>query len=88
MDLSFFRRAERRFASRQPAALDFGMLSSVLQAQQAVSAAAAAERLGTAMPRIADPLPELILAGPDWRAAAAAQRGAFHPALARQRGVN
>ena len=88
MDLSFFRRAERRFASRTPAALDFGMLSALLQAQQAVSAAAAAERIGAAMPRVADPLAELVLAGPDWRAAAAAQKGAFNPALARQRPVN
>ena len=88
MDLSFFRRAERRFASRTPASLDFGMLSALLQAQQAVTATAAAERVAAAMPRIADPLPELILAGPDWRAAAAARKGAFNPALARQRGVN
>ena len=88
MDLSFFRRAERRLARRQPAALDFGMLGAVLQAQQAVSAAARAERLLSGIPRVADPLAELLLAGPDWRAAAAAQRGSFNPALARQRGVN
>ena len=88
MDLSFFRRAERKFAGRTPATLDFGMFGALLRAQQAVSAAARAERRCAAIPGVQDPLAELILAGPAWRAAAAAQRGSFNPGCARQRSVN
>ena len=88
MDLSFFRRAEQRFASRTAAAPDYGMLVAMLQAQQASSAAARAEAAYRASSRIEDPLVELLLAGPAWRQAASAQRGAFNPALARQGGVN
>ena len=88
MDLSFFRRAERKFAARAPAILDFGMLGVLLRAQQAVSPAARAERRFAAIPGVEDPLAELLLAGPAWRSAAAAQRGSFNPGCARQRSVN
>jgi hypothetical protein len=88
MDLNFFRRAEQRFASRTAARLDYGMLLAMLQTRQATSAAARAQALWTAAPRLADPLVELILGGPCWRRAVAAQMGCFNPAYARQGAVN
>jgi hypothetical protein len=88
MDLSFFRRAEQRFAGRTAAGVDYGMLVAMLQTQQAASAAARAQALWASVPSLADPLVELLLAGPGWRGAVAAQRGCFNPAFARQRAVN
>jgi hypothetical protein len=89
MDLSFFRRAEQRFASRAPAGLDFGMLVATLRTQRD-SAPAASARAGAPDPAtsLADPIAEILLAGPDWREAVAAQRGCFNPAFARQCGLN
>ena len=88
MDLSFFRRAEQRFASRTAASVDYGMLVAMLQARQAASAAARAQALWAGLPLLADPLVELVLAGPGWRRAVAAQRGCFNPAFVRQGAVN
>ena len=88
MDLGFLRRAEQRFASRAAARLDFGMLIVTLKAQQASSPAARAQAALAAPRPVADPLAEILLAGPCWREAVAAQRGCFHRALARQRLVN
>jgi hypothetical protein len=88
MDLSFFRRAEHRFASPAPACLDFGLLTAMLQAQQAASAAARAQAVARPVRGSADPIVEILLGGAGWRAAAAAQGGSFHPAFARQRAVN
>ncbi|HEX8668542.1 MAG TPA: hypothetical protein VF727_09260 [Allosphingosinicella sp.] len=88
MDLSLFRRAEQRFASRAPASLDLGVLTAMLQARQAASPAARAQLSGFAALRGSDPLVELLLGGSGWRWAAAAQRGSFSPAFARQRSVN
>ena len=89
MDLSFFRRAESRFASRTPARLDFGMLVATLRSQRD-AAPAASLRAGSNGPQAAfnDPIAEILLAGPDWREAVAAQRGCFNPAFARQGAVN
>jgi hypothetical protein len=88
MDLSFFRRAEQRFASRTAARVDFGMLLATLRAEQAASAAARSVA-GAARPaRPADPLAEILLGGPAWRAAVAAQGGSFNRRFARKRGVN
>ena len=86
MDLSFFRRAEQRFASRAPAYLDFDMLVAALRTQRE-AAPAAAEALAPAA-GIADPIAEILIAGPGWREAVAAQRGCFNPAFARQGGFN
>ncbi len=89
MDLSFFRRAEQRFASRTPARLDFGMLVATLRSQREAGPAAAAH--GTASEpaqRFADPIAEILLAGPAWREAVTAQRGCFNPAFAGQGAVN
>jgi hypothetical protein len=89
MDLSFFRRAEQRFASRAPARLDFGMLVATLRSQRD-SAPAASARAAASAPAdcCSDPIAEILLAGPAWREAVAAQRGCFNPAFARQGGVN
>lgn len=88
MDLSFLQRAEARFASRAAAHPDFGMLLAALRAQQAASPAARAQAHARRPTDIVDPLVELLLAGPRWRAARVAQRGVFHADLARQRTVN
>jgi hypothetical protein len=88
MDLGFLRRAEQRFASRASARVDFGMLIAALKAQQASSPAARAQAALPEPRAIADPLVEILVAGPCWRQAVAAQRGCFHRALARQRLVN
>ena len=87
MDLSFFRRAEQRFASRAPARLDFGMLVAALRSQREACPAAPA-RTSPPAARVADPVAEILLAGPAWREAVAAQRGCFNPAFARQGAVN
>ena len=87
MDLSFFRRAEQRFASRAPAHLDFGMLVATLRSQREAAPAASA-RAAAPAERFADPIAEILLAGPAWREAVAAQRGCFNPAFARQGSVN
>jgi hypothetical protein len=88
MDLSFFRRAEARFASRSAANLDYGMFTALLRAQQALSPAARVQGQFRKVPVMEDPIVEILLCGPDWRRAAAAQRGAFSPACARQGAVN
>ncbi len=89
MDLSFFRRAQTKFGSRSAARLDYGVLVATLDAVQAASSAARALRgfgaeAGAAMSR--DPLVELILGGPGWRDAIAAQGGSFNPAQAQRSG--
>jgi hypothetical protein len=87
MDLSFFRRAEQRFASRTPARLDFGMLVAALRTQREAGPAALM-RSPAPDPPCADPIAEILLAGAAWREAVAAQRGCFNPAVARQGAVN
>jgi hypothetical protein len=86
MDLGFLRRAELRFAGRAPAALDFGMFVAALQAQQAANGVRAPVR--KAEPRMAEPIVEILLAGPGWREAVAAQGGCFNSAFARKGSVN
>ena len=88
MDLSFFRRAEQRFASRTVAHPDFGMLSAMLRAQGQASAVARAQALAAKPTPVPDPIAEILVAGPGWRAAVAALGGSFNPAVARQRDVN
>jgi hypothetical protein len=85
MDLSFFRRAQMRFASTAPARLDYGVLVATLEAMQSASAAARAVRglgaEGIAAPR-QDSLVELLLGGSGWREALVAQGGCFNRAQA------
>ena len=88
MDLSFFRRAEQRFASRTPARLDFGMLVATLRSQREAAPVGGGEATAPRAARVADPIAEILLAGPAWREAVAAQRGCFNPAFARQGAVN
>lgn len=88
MDLSFFRRAEQRFAGRLDVALDYGLLVAMLRAHQLTTPAACAEALGVTEPKVEDPLAELLLGGNGWRRAVVAQRGCFNPAYARQQSVN
>ena len=101
MDLSFLRRAEQRFASRTAAHPDFGMLSAMLRAQGQASAAARAQAetspaaRAQALPfivvepsEVANPIAEIVCAGPYWQAAVTALGGSFNPAVARQRAVN
>jgi len=82
MDESFQLRARRRSGKRQPAALDYSMLTAALAAQRATHAAGhqadqASEGPG---PAGIDPLTEIVLAGPDWQKAASALRGCFNRA--------
>ena len=89
MDLSFFRRAEQRFASRAPAGLDFGMLVATLRTQREAAPAASAQGIASApTASCPDPVAEILLAGPAWREAVTAQRGCFNPAFARYGGFN
>ena len=83
MDLAFLRRAEQRFARSTVVAPDPGVVSALLQAQRAASAAARAEAILEA-PKVPDPIAEVLLAGTGWQRAVAAQRGSFNPGLARQ----
>ncbi|HEU0133677.1 MAG TPA: hypothetical protein VFR28_02560 [Allosphingosinicella sp.] len=88
MDLSFFRRAEQRFASRTPARLDFGMLVAAVRTQRDAGPTGLARTASVPSARFADPIAEILLAGPAWREAVAAQRGCFNPEVARQGAVN
>ena len=89
MDETFQLRARRLLGPRQPAALDFQLLSATLIAQQAGSPAARAQgrfdRAAGAAPG-AEPLTETVLAGPAWQEAASAQRGCFNRAEVKRRG--
>jgi len=88
MDLSFFRRAEQRFASRTPASLDFDMLVAALRSQCEAGPAALIRAAAPTAPRFADPIAEILLAGPAWHEAVAAQGGCFNAEIARQGPVN
>jgi len=88
MDESFQLRGKRLLNGRRPAPLDHEMLSAALTAQQSASAAACAQARaanGHAPRAEADPLTEILLAGSDWREAAAAQHGCFNRAEAGRR---
>ena len=87
MDLAFLRRAEQRFARSTAITPDPGVISALLQAQRAASAAARAEAILEA-PKVPDPIAEILLAGPGWRRAVAAQKGSFNPDLAGRIGGN
>jgi len=85
MDLSFFRRAEARFASRANARLDYRVLVASLAALQASSVAARSVRsLRRRQSGFGgqDGLVEIVLGGPGWREAVSAQGGSFHRGFA------
>ena len=87
MDESFQLRARRLLGAREPAPLDFSVLSATLSAQAAASEAARAQaRAGAAAaPAPDDPLGEILVGGPAWSEAASAQRGCFNRAEVRRR---
>ena len=88
MDETFQLRAKRMLGPRQPAPLDYDVLSATLIAQQAESPAARAQgRFDRAVVVEAGPelLTETLLAGPDWQAAATARRGCFNRAEVKRR---
>jgi hypothetical protein len=81
MDLSFFRRAERVFARRSAAPLDYRVLVATLEALQSASPAARGIRSAHERADLApshDPIAELLLGGPAWRDAVGAQGGCFN----------
>jgi hypothetical protein len=86
MDMAFLRRAERLLAARHVTRLDHAMLVATLAAHRPQMPDSVqtpmAEPVGAS---VEDPLVELILAGPDWRRALAAQRGCFSRAEAGRR---
>ncbi|HTU12894.1 MAG TPA: hypothetical protein VMG08_18540 [Allosphingosinicella sp.] len=73
---------------RQPAPLDYQVLSAALIAEQAGSPAARAQgrfdRAATAAPE-PELLTETVLAGPAWQEAASARRGCFNRAEVKRR---
>jgi hypothetical protein len=90
MDLSFFRRAEARLAGAAPARLDYGLFVAALRSAagpEPCRSAPPAPRTAAAA-QLRDPIAEILLAGPRWRDAVAAQGGSFNPAAARKGGVN
>ncbi|HEY0111778.1 MAG TPA: hypothetical protein VGB59_01365 [Allosphingosinicella sp.] len=88
MDLSFFRRAEQRFAAAAPASLDFGMFVAMLRTQQAAAPASASVTRPAAAPGMDAPIAEILAGGASWREAVAAQGGCFNPDYVRQGPVN
>jgi len=84
MDESFQLRARRLTGKRQAAALDFSMLTAALAAQRAANAAPRID-VAPGGAHLADPLTEIVLAGPDWRRAASAQCGCFNRAEVKRR---
>lgn len=90
MDETFQLRARRMLGPRQPAPLDYDVLSATLIAQQAESPAARAQsRFDRATVFEAGPelLTETLLAGPDWQEAAGARHGSFNHAEVKRRRV-
>jgi hypothetical protein len=87
MDESFQLRARRLLGKREPAQLDFSLLSATLAAQAAASAAgrAQARASASAAPEPTDPLGEIVLGGPARDEAASAQRGCFNRAEVKRR---
>ncbi len=88
MDESFQLRARRMLGPRQPAPLDYELLSATLIAQQSGSPAARAQGRFDRTAAV-EPEPELltetVLAGPEWQEAASAQRGCFNRAEVKRR---
>ena len=90
MDETFQLRAKRMLGPRQPAPLDYDVLSATLITQQAESAAARAQaRFDRAAEAGSEPelLTETVLAGPAWQEAATAQRGCFNRAEVKRRRI-
>lgn len=88
MDESFQLRAKRMLGPRQPAALDYDVLTATLTSQQAKSPAARAQNLydrAAAADAAPELLAETLLGGPEWQDAATAQSGCFNRAEVKRR---
>jgi hypothetical protein len=88
MDETFQLRAKRMLGTRQPAPLDYEMLTATLISQQAMTPAARAQdRFDRAAAADAAPemLAETLLGGPEWQEAATAQDGCFNRAEVKRR---
>ena len=89
MDETFQLRARRMLGPRQPAPLDYDVLSATLIAQQAESPAARAQGRFDRARIVVEAGPELltetVLAGPRWQEAAGARRGCFNRAEVKRR---
>lgn len=88
MDETFQLRAKRMLGPRQPAALDYDMLTATLISQQAKTLAARAQnRFDRAAAADAEPemLAETLLGGADWQEATTAQHGCFNRAEVKRR---
>ena len=88
MDETFQLRAKRMLGPRQPAPLDYDVLSATLIAEQAKSPAARAQhRFDRATQAATEPelLAETLLAGPAWQEAATSRRGCFNRAEVKRR---
>ena len=73
MDMAFLLRSRRLLDGRRPARLDHQLLQATLAAGRAV---ASPDPCGGAADE--EPLIELVTAGPEWKQAAARQRGCFN----------
>ena len=88
MDESFQLRAKRMLGPRQPAALDYDMLTAPLLSQPANTPAARAQNQfdrAAAADAAPEMLAETLLGGPEWQEAATAQRGCFNRAEVKRR---
>jgi len=85
MDMVFPLGSRRQPADRQPATLDFAVLTAALAAQRAIGAGSRSPASRSARPMGEEALVELILAGPGWRQAASMQQGCFSRAEAGRR---
>jgi hypothetical protein len=92
MDLGFFRRLRDGAADRSSASLDYGVLTATLRAMQESSVTARIQAQAPhqqEMPQSQHAaLVELLLGGPEWKAAVEAQGGSFNSLYARQGGSN
>lgn len=89
MDLSFFQRRAQGFDKPLGAQLDYGVLVATLGGMQSASAAARALRSfgpETGMAPGRYPIVDILLGGPFWAEALAAQGGCFNRAAAMQAG--
>lgn len=90
MDETFQLRASRLLGPRQPAPLEFDLLSATLIAQQAETPAARAQgRFDRAVIVAGGPelLTETLLAGPDLQGTAATRHGSFNRAEVKRRRI-
>ncbi|HEX8642151.1 MAG TPA: hypothetical protein VF704_13485 [Allosphingosinicella sp.] len=87
MDMAFLDRAERMLALGEPARIDHSILLATLAAQRRENGShgVSIEAAVTGGALDEEPLIELVLAGPTWRQALAAQRGCFSRAEAGRR---